>query len=109
MDNLLNKLPVLIESKETGKLYEPNIYRTAWGKWCIAYKEMYYKPADFSTVSKDAISRRPFSVVIEPDRDPIRIEDTIGCLNEYIGNAPSFKEAVTMITDYVHKNYNIVK
>ena len=95
MDNLLAKLPRLIVSRKINHhLLEPVIYITAWGKWCIAYQDIHEKE---------------FSVVIEPDRDPIRIEDTIGCMNEYVGNAPTFNEAVDMIVDYAYKNYNISK
>lgn len=99
MTDLLNKLPQLIENKENNKLLEPIIYPTAWGKWCIAYKELMF----------DANTRhnKRFSVIIEPDRDPVRIEDTIGCMNEYIGNAPSFEEAITMVLDYINKYYTI--
>lgn len=99
MDNLLNKLPQLIENRDNNRLLEPIIYPTAWGKWCIAYKE----------IALD-INKKPekiFSVVVEPDREPVRIEDTIGCLNEYIGNAPTFNEAITMIVDYIYNNYNV--
>jgi NAD-dependent DNA ligase len=66
-------------------------------KWCIAYKEL----------ALDVIKKpkKIFSVVIEPDRDPVRIEDTIGCMNEYIGNAPTFNEALDMIVDYIDKTY----
>ena len=99
MTNLLNKLPQLIENKENNKLLEPIIYPTAWGKWCIAYKELIFD-----------VNVRPnkrFSVIIEPDRDPVRIEDTIGYMNEYIGNAPSFEEAITMVLDYINKYYTI--
>lgn len=99
MDELLNKLPQLIENPETAELLEPIIYPTAWGKWCIAYKE--FLP------NENKRHKRVFSVVVEPDRDPVRIEDTLGTINENIGNAPSFEEAITMILDYIHNNYNI--
>ena len=99
MTNLLNKLPQLIENKENNKLLEPIIYPTAWGKWCIAYKELIF----------DANTRpnKRFSVIIEPDKDPVRIEDTIGYMNEYIGNAPSFEEAVNIVLNYINKHYTI--
>ena len=99
MDELLNKLPQLIENPETAELLEPIIYPTAWGKWCIAYKE--FLP------NENKRHKRVFSVVVEPDRDPVRIEDTLGTINENIGNAPSFEEAITMIVNYIHNNYNI--
>lgn len=97
MDNLIAKLPQLIETKDENTLLEPIIYPTAWSKWAIAYKEC-------------LCSGRPkkwFTVVVEPDRDPVRIEDTIGTMNEYIGNAPSFEEAITMILVYIYDNYNV--
>jgi hypothetical protein len=97
VDNLLNKLPQVIENRNNNRLLEPIIYPTAWGKWCIAYKEIAFD-----------MSKKPtkvFSVVVEPDRDPVRIEDTIGSMNEYIGNAPTFEEAITMIVDYIDKTY----
>lgn len=99
MTDLLNKLPQLIENKENNKLLEPIIYPTAWSKWCIAYKELVF--------DANARPNKKFSVIIEPDKDPVRIEDTIGCMNEYIGNAPSFEEAITMVLDYINKYYTI--
>lgn len=99
MDELLNKLPQLIENPDTAQLLEPIIYPTAWGKWCIAYKE--FMP------NENKKHKRVFSVVVEPDRDPVRIEDTLGTINENIGNAPSFKEAVIMIVNYIQTYYFI--
>lgn len=99
MNNTLNKLPQLIENRDNNRLLEPIIYPTAWGKWCIAYKEVAF--------DTDKRAKKIFSVVIEPDRDPVRIEDTIGCMNEYVGNAPSFEEAITMILVYIYDNYDI--
>ena len=99
MDNLIAKLPQIIENRDNNRLLEPIIYPTAWGKWCIAYKEIAFD-----------INKKPekiFSVVVEPDREPVRIEDTIGCLNEYVGNAPTFEEAINMIVDYIYNNYNV--
>lgn len=98
VDNLLAKLPRFIISRKNKHLLEPTIYITAWDKWCIAYQEM--------LASDDTnIKFKEFSVIIEPDRDPVRIEDTIGCMNEHIGNAPTFNEAIDMIVDYIDKTY----
>ena len=97
MDEMLKKLPQLIESKEDDTLLEPIIYPTAWSKWAISYKE----------VLSGGRPLKRFTVIIEPDRDPVRIEDTIGTMNAYIGNAPSFEEAVNMIVKYIEENYNI--
>lgn len=99
MTNLLDKLPQLIENRDNNRLLEPIIYPTAWGKWCIAYKELAFD-----------ITKKPkkiFAVVVEPDKDPTRIEDTIGYMNEYIGNAPSFDEAINMVLCYINKYYTI--
>lgn len=98
MDTILNRLPQIIESKDGKTILEPIIYPTAWGKWAIAYKEVFYD------------GKRPkkiFTVVIEPNNDPVSIEDTIGTINENIGNAPSFEDAVAMIAYYIDENYNI--
>ena len=99
MDELLKKLPQVIENRETAELLEPIIYPTAWGKWCIAYKD--FLP------NENKKHKRVFSVVVEPDRDPVKIEDTLGTMNEYIGNAPSFEEAINMILVYINTNYNV--
>ena len=49
-----------------------------------------------------------FSVVIEPNNETVRIEDTIGnIINDYVGNAPTFNDAIDMIIDYAYKNYNM--
>ena len=101
MDNLIAKLPRLIVSRKINHhLLEPVIYITAWGKWCIAYQ-------DILEYDDSNIKFKEFSVVIEPGKDPVYIEDTIGCMNERIGNAPTFNEAIDMIVDYAYKNYNI--
>ena len=99
MDKTLKKLPQFIENRENGRLLRPIIYPTAWGKWCITYKELAF--------DVDKRAKQIFSVVVEPDRDPVRIEDTINTMNEYIGNAPSFEEAVEMIVEYIKNNYDI--
>ena len=97
MDEMLKNLPQLIESKEDNILLEPIIYPTAWSIWAISYKE----------VLSGGRPIKRFTVVIEPDSDPVRIEDTIGTINANIGNAPSFEEAVIMIVNSIQENYNI--
>ena len=99
MDNLLAKLPRFIVSRTNNHhLLEPIIYPTAWGKQCIAYQ-------DILEYDDTNIKFKEFSVVVEPDKDPVRIEDTIGCMNERIGNAPTFNDAINMIVDYIDKTY----
>lgn len=97
MNEILNKLPHLIKSKDGYALLEPVIYLTAWSKWAISYRKLDYIERP----------KKWFTVVIEPDRDPVRIENTFCLTNEYIGNAPTFEEAVTMIVDYISENYTI--
>ena len=99
MDRILKKLPQLIENRDNNCFLEPIIYPTAWGKWCIAYKE--FMP------NENKKHKKVFSIVVEPDREPVKIEDTLGTMNEYIGNAPSFEEAITMILVYIYSNYNV--
>lgn len=72
--------------------YRPYIYVTTFGKWCITYKNV--------------SNLREFlcSVVVEPENEPRKIEDTIGySLNEYIGNAKTLDDAIDMINEYVKK------
>lgn len=90
MVNEIEFLPKKIEIDN--KIYQPKIYLTAWDKWCIAYKNI-VKPSEYLC-----------SVVIEPENEPIKIEDTIGwCLNEYVGNAKTFGDAVTMLIKYLKR------
>lgn len=71
--------------------YQPRIYLTAWDKWCIAYKNI-VKPSDYLC-----------SVVVEPENEPVKIEDTVGYLNEYVGNTKTFGDAVTMLIEYLKR------
>lgn len=100
MDNLINKLPKIVINTKNNHLLEPVIYLTAWGKWCISYQ-------DILEYDDTNIKFNEFSVVIEPDNELVRIEDTIGSFNEYVGNAPTFNDAIDMIVDYAYKNYNV--
>ena len=59
--------------------------------FCIAYKNI-VKPSDHLC-----------SVVIEPENEPIKIEDTVGYLNEYVGNTKTFGDAVTMLIEYLKR------
>lgn len=45
-----------------------------------------------------------FSVCVEPENEPISIASTIGCLNEYIGNAVSVDDACEELLDWIEKN-----
>ena len=88
----MNKVELLPKDlKINGKWYQPRLYITAFGKWCIAYKNI-VKPSDHLC-----------SVVIEPENEPIKIEDTVGYLNEYVGNTKTFGDAVTMLIEYLKR------
>ena len=89
MTNEIEFLPKTIKIGDDW--YQPRIYLTAWDKWCIAYKNI-VKPSDYLC-----------SVVVEPENEPVKIEDTVGYLNEYIGNARTFNDAIDMIIKYVKK------
>lgn len=66
-----------------------------------------YNLKDFNDWFADYLVLNEMHSVLEPDKDPVYIEDTIGCMNERIGNAPTFNDAINMIVDYAYKNYNI--
>ena len=44
---------------------------------------------------------------IEPDKEIFPIEQSIGTINEGIGDAPTFDDAVKMINEYISKNFKI--
>jgi len=88
----MNKIELLPKDIKIGdKWYQPRIYLTAWGNWCIAYKDICNKTAHHLC-----------SVCIEPNNEPLKIEDTIGCINEKVGNARTIDDAVDMIIDYIN-------
>lgn len=68
--------------------YFPNIYLNAWGNWTIAYISLNRKYL--------------CSVCVEPDNEPVNIEDTLNCsINSGIGNARTFDDAIDMINNYI--------
>jgi hypothetical protein len=86
----MNKIESLIKSvKVNDNYYAPQIYLTAWDNWCISYCNV--------NNTHDYLC----SVCVEPKNQPRNIEDTIGSLNEYIGNARNIDDAVDMITNYI--------
>jgi len=90
----MNKVELLPKDlKINDKWYQPRLYITAWGKWCIAYKNMV------------DLNDHLCSVCVEPENEPRTIESTIGYLNEYIGNAKTLDDACDMITNYINKNF----
>lgn len=90
----MNKIETMIQSVEVKEVtYVPRIYLTAWGKWCVSYSN------EFNPV------QHLCSVVVQPEYKPTKIEDTIGYLNEYVGNTRTLDDAVDMIIEYIKKNY----
>ena len=92
MTDLLNKLSQLIENQDNNRLLEPIIYPTAWCKWCIAYKELAFDPANKP--------KKIFSVVIEPDKDTVELENSYGEIT--IKVFTTFEEAVTHRKNYIN-------
>jgi hypothetical protein len=73
--------------------YYPNIYPNAWGNWTIAYISI-----NCISLSKKYLC----SVCIEPDNEPVNIEDTLNCaINSGVGNARTFDDAIDMINNYI--------
>lgn len=89
----MNKVETLIKEVELNdKTYAPRLYITAFGRWCVAYTNIFDK--------KDNLC----SVCVEPENIPLRIEDTIDyALNSYVGNARTLDDAIEMINGYIEK------
>lgn len=90
----MNIIGTLVKNiRANDEIYSPCIYITAWDKWCIAYVNVLDK------------TDKLCSVCVEPENNPIEIENTIGTINDHVGNARSLDDATKMIKDYVEKNY----
>jgi hypothetical protein len=86
--DLLNKLNKMVVAD--GIMYLPYIYLNAWNNWTISYKSLN--------------DNYLCSVCIEPENDPIEIEDTLDCvLNSGIGNARNIDDAIDMIMNYIKR------
>ena len=92
----MNKIEMLPKTFEYGGvLYTLSMHVTVFDKLCLCYKEM---------LGNRAIV---YSVCVEPDKNPVKIEDTIGCFNEYIGNARTLDDAADMLLEYINKYINV--
>lgn len=89
--NKIELLPKNLEFEDT--LYQLRMWVTFKGYLCIGYVNL-LKPLNGSL----------FSVCIEPENEPISIASTVGCLNEYIGNAVSVDDACEELLDWIEKN-----
>lgn len=87
MKNCIENLPVKIYVDDD--LYILNIHPNAWFNLVITYRK-------FNDPKKYLCS-----VCVEPDHEPVLIEDTIGYFNEYIGNAKTLDDAAKMIYGYI--------
>ena len=87
----MNKLETLAkEIAVIDKVYVPQVYLTAWRRWCIAYVNI-IDPHD-----------RLCSVVVESENEPIEIEESINYLmNAGVGNARNIDDAIDMINNYI--------
>mgnify|MGYP006370464775 CR=1 FL=1 len=87
----MNKIETLVkEITVLDKVYTPQIYLTGWARWCVAYVNI--------TNPLDTLC----SVVVEPENEPVEIEDTLDCVfNAGIGNARNIDDAIDMIMNYI--------
>ena len=99
----MNKIELLPKSIYVNNtLYQIRVWVTAFDKLCIGYKDIFNK----NILDKNIYL---FSVCIEPENKPIHIEDTIGYINEYVGNAKTFDDACDEIMRWIEKNKEIFK
>jgi len=91
--NIIETLPKTFNYNET--MYTLSMHVTAFNRLCICYREM--------------LGNRKIlcSVCVEPENKPVKIEHTIGTINEYVGNARSLDDAAEMLNNYVRNTYNI--
>ena len=91
--NIIETLPKTFEYGRV--MYSLSMHVTAFNRLCICYREM--------------LGNRTIlcSVCVEPENEPIKIENTIGTINEYVGNAQTLDDAAEMLKEYVEKNFNI--
>ena len=96
--NKIELLPKDIYVNDT--LYQIHLWVTAFGKLCIGYKNI------MSIISRNILDKNLylFSVCVEPENEPISIENTIGYLNEYVGNARTLDDACDEIMNWIEKN-----
>ena len=74
-------------------LYQLNMWVTAFGHLCIGYR-----------LALNSKHDSLFSVCVEPENEPRKIEDTIGYLNEYIGNTKTLDDACEALLNYIEKH-----
>ena len=93
--NIIETLPKTFDGN--GIFYTLCMHVTAFGRLCIYYREL---------IPHDDGSRKILcSVCVEPENEPIKIEDTIGTFNEYVGNARTLDDAAEMLKTYIETVY----
>jgi hypothetical protein len=93
--NIIETLPKTFDSN--GIPYTLCMHVTAFGKLCIYYREM--------IPHNDGSRKILCSVCVEPENEPVKIEDTIGTFNDYVGNARTLDDAAEMLKTYVETVY----
>lgn len=83
-------------------LYQIRLWVTAFGRLCIGYKNA----TTHNILDKNI---HLFSVCVEPENKPVSIQDTIGYLNEYVGNAKTLDDACDEIMKWIEKNKKTFK
>ena len=94
--NIIETLPKTFEYNDT--MYTLSLHVTAWDRLCICYREMLRK-------TPTSVREILCSVCVESENKPRKIEDTIGYLNEGVGNARTLDDAALMLKEYVEKNF----
>ena len=89
--NIIETLPKTFDSN--GTTYTLCMHVTAFDKLCICYREI--------------LGERKIlcSVCVEPENELVKIEDTIGTLNDHVGNARNLDDAAEMLKTYVETVY----
>ena len=86
----MNKIETLFKTiKVDGNIYQPYVYLTAWGRWCVSYKNI--------TDIFDYLC----SVTVEPENEPHFINSSNSSINARIGNTRTLDDAIDMITNYL--------
>lgn len=94
--NIIETLPKTFEVDNV--LYTLEMHITAWDRLCIGYREAFKKEGAWT---RESIC----SVCVEPENEPRKIEDTIGYLNEGVGNARTLDDAALILKKYVETYY----
>ncbi len=91
---MMNKVEELKKKVEVnGIIYQPQLFINAWGNWCVTYSDIFNR------------NNHLCSVTVEPDNDPMNIEDSLMGINSGIGNTRTLDDAIDMIKNYIKELY----